>query len=57
MVTDKRAWLERLGIEVAWPMAGKPGQLYLNAAEFKSEALRGGCEQHGITLRYLHQRA
>lgn len=53
MVTDKRAWLERLGIEVDWPMAGKPGELYLdNAAEFKSEALRRGCEEHGITLRY-----
>ena len=34
-------------------MAGKPGELYLdNAAEFKSEALRRGCEEHGITLRY-----
>lgn len=53
MVTDKRAWLERLGVEAAWPMAGKPGELYLdNAAEFKSEALRRGCEEHGITLRY-----
>lgn len=53
MVTDKRPWLERLGIEADWPMAGKPGELYLdNAAEFKSEALRRGCEEHGITLRY-----
>lgn len=52
-VTDKRAWLERLGVEVDWPMAGKPGELYLdNAAEFRSEALRRGCEEHGITLRY-----
>ena len=34
MVTDKQAWLERLGVEVAWPMSGKPGELYLdNAAE------------------------
>ncbi|MFC5328058.1 Mu transposase C-terminal domain-containing protein [Brachybacterium fresconis] len=53
MVTDKRAWVERLGIEVGWPMAGKPGELFLdNAAEFKSEALRRGCQEHGITLRY-----
>lgn len=53
MVTDKRPWLERLGLEVDWPMAGTPGELYLdNAAEFKSEALRRGCEEHGITLRY-----
>lgn len=53
MVTDKRAWVERLDIEVNWPMAGKPGELFLdNAAEFKSEALRRGCQEHGITLGY-----
>jgi putative transposase len=53
MVTDKRAWLERLEVESTWPMSGKPQQLYLdNAAEFKSEALRRGCEQHGIKLDY-----
>lgn len=33
-------------------MSGKPIELYVdNAAEFKSEALRRGCEQHGIRLR------
>jgi hypothetical protein len=55
MVTDKRAWLERLGAEVeaGWPMSGKPAELYVdNAAEFKSEALRRGCDQHGIKLCY-----
>ena len=53
MATDKRAWLERLDVDAAWPMSGKPLELYLdNAAEFKSEALRRGCEQHGIKLRY-----
>jgi putative transposase len=52
-VTDKRAWLERLGVDAAWPMSGKPRELYVdNGAEFKSEALRRGCDQHGITLRY-----
>jgi putative transposase len=50
---DKRPWLERLEAEAAWPMSGKPAELYVdNAAEFKSEALRRGCEQHGIRLRY-----
>ena len=50
---DKRPWLERLGVEADWPMSGKPKMLYLdNAAEFKSEALRRGCEQHGIRLSY-----
>lgn len=53
---DKRPWLERLGVEVDWPMSGKPKSLYLdNAAEFKSEALRRGCEQHGIRLAYRPQ--
>lgn len=53
MVTDKRAWLERLGAEAVWPMSGKPRELYVdNAAEFKSEALRRGCDQHGIGLAY-----
>lgn len=50
---DKRPWLEALGVEAQWPMSGKPKKLYLdNAAEFKSEALRRGCEQHGIELDY-----
>ena len=50
---DKRPWLEGLDVEVDWPMGGKPRLLYLdNAAEFKSEALRRGCEQHGIRLDY-----
>jgi len=41
---DKRPWLERLGIDAAWPMSGKPRSLYLDdASEFKSEALRRGC--------------
>lgn len=50
---DKRPSLERLDVEMNWPMSGKPKLLYLdNAAEFKSEALRRGCEQHGIHLSY-----
>ena len=50
---DKRPWLEGLNVEMDWPMSGKPKLLYLdNAAEFKSEALRRGCEQHGIQLDY-----
>ena len=51
--TDKRAWLERIGADAVWPMSGKPLELYTdNAVEFKSEALRRGCEQHGIRLCY-----
>jgi putative transposase len=52
-VTEKQPWLDRLGLQAVWPMSGKPEILHLdNAAEFKSEALRRGCEQHGITLTY-----
>lgn len=52
-VSDKRPWLEKLGVDVEWPMTGKPLSLYLdNAVEFKSEALRRGCEQHAIILNY-----
>lgn len=53
IATDKQAWLETLGAQVSWPMAGKPAQLYVdNGAEFHSEALRRGCEEHGIALDY-----
>jgi putative transposase len=53
MAIDKRAWMERLGVETVWPMSGKPRELYVdNAAEFKSEALRRGCDQHGIRIEY-----
>jgi len=46
---DKRPWLEALGVEAQWPMGGRPKALYLdNAPELKGEALRRGCEQHGI---------
>jgi hypothetical protein len=32
MAIGKRAWLERLGAAVDWPMSGKPAELYLNNA-------------------------
>jgi putative transposase len=55
-IGDKRPWMERLGVAVEWPMSGKPKSLYLdNAAEFKSEALHRGCEQHDIHLSYRPQ--
>lgn len=53
MATDKQVWLEQVGARTVWPMAGKPAQLYVdNGAEFHSEALRRGCDEHGIDLRY-----
>ena len=53
-VMNKSAWLAGLGLaDMTWPMYGKPHIIYVdNAAEFKSEALRRGCEQHGIELDY-----
>nr|WP_322768358.1 hypothetical protein [Frankia sp. Cr1] len=49
LVADKRPWLERLGVQAVWPMSGKPAEIYVdNAAEFRSEALRRGCDQHGV---------
>ena len=53
MAAGKRAWLERLGVEAPWPMSGKPRKIHVdNAAEFHSEALRRGCNQHGIKVEY-----
>jgi len=54
IVTDKSAWLERLGLDIGlWPMHGKPKKIHLdNAPEFHSEALKRGCEQHGIERDY-----
>jgi putative transposase len=49
----KDAWLDKLGVQVEWPMRGVPKVLHLdNAAEFKSRALRSGCSEYGIELMY-----
>ncbi len=49
-VIDKSAWLETIGLEKdLWPMHGKPEKIHTdNASEFRSDALKRGCEQHGI---------
>ncbi len=52
-VIDKTAYLAHLGIIGDWPIWGKPIMMYVdNGAEFHGEALRRGCAQHGIELRY-----
>lgn len=52
-VLDKTVWLSERGIEGEWPIWGKPQRLSIdNGAEFHSEALRRGCEQHGIALDF-----
>lgn len=53
MTTDKQVWLEHLEVAADWPMAGVPAGLYVdNGAEFHSEALTRGCDEHGIDLQY-----
>lgn len=49
----KDAWLQKLGVEVSWPMHGLPKTLHLdNAAEFRGRALRMGCAEYGIELMF-----
>lgn len=52
-VLPKDDWLASRGVELAWPMHGLPATLHLdNAREFRSRALRLGCEQHGICIEH-----
>lgn len=49
----KEEWLASRNVEQVWPMSGIPERLHLdNAQEFRSEALRRGCEQYGIAIDY-----
>jgi putative transposase len=52
-VLSKASWLAARNITHAWPIQGLFQRLHLdNAQEFRSEALRRGCEQHGIEISY-----
>jgi len=52
-VFDKENWLEKRSIKTQWPIWGKPKAIHVdNAAEFHSEALKRGCEAHGIDIMY-----
>jgi putative transposase len=49
----KEGWLALRNIPEVWPVRGLPARLHLdNAKEFRSEALRRGCEQCGIAIDY-----
>jgi len=49
----KGKWLDDRGLKVDWPVHGIPKLLHLdNAKEFKSRALKRGCEQYGISIEY-----
>lgn len=52
-VFDKEDLLEKHAIKTQWPIWGKPNAIHVdNAAEFHSEALKRGCEAHGIEIIY-----
>ncbi len=52
-VLPKEEWLAERHIDPEWPMRGLPKLLHLdNAQEFRSEALKRGCEQHGIAIEH-----
>jgi putative transposase len=47
----KDSWLAEHNIDAVWPARGIPERLHLdNAKEFRSEALKRGCEQYGIAI-------
>jgi putative transposase len=49
----KDSWLAERSIAADWPVSGIPVRLHLdNAQEFRSEALKRGCEQYGIEIDY-----
>lgn len=49
----KDSWLAERGIDAVWPVSGIPERLHLdNAKEFRSEALKRGCEQYGVAIDY-----
>lgn len=56
-VLPKTAWLQEREIELHYPVSGIPETLHLdNAQEFRSRALKRGCQQHGINLKYRPRR-
>lgn len=47
----KDSWLAEREVDGEWPVRGIPERLHLdNAKEFRSEALKRGCEQYGIAI-------
>ncbi|MCP1638276.1 Mu transposase C-terminal domain-containing protein [Kerstersia gyiorum] len=51
MAADKNAWLQGVGVEADWPIAGKPLLISVdNAKEFHSDAFERGCAQHDIAI-------
>ncbi len=52
-VLTKEGWLAARNIDEVWPVYGLFARLHLdNGKDFRSEALRRGCEQYGIAIAY-----
>ena len=52
-VLPKADWLRQRDVTLAWPMCGVPQMIHLdNAREFRSRALKRGCQQHGIRIEH-----
>ena len=52
-VLPKADWLRQRSITLAWPMCGVPQMIHLdNAREFRSRALKRGCQQYGIRIEH-----
>jgi putative transposase len=52
-VYDKTAWLQSLGIDISWPVAGLPRRLGVdNGTEFVSGDFRAACREFGIELEH-----
>ena len=52
-VLPKEPWLAARNIEEQWPVSGLFTRLHVdNGKDFRSEALRRGCEQYGIEIDY-----
>jgi putative transposase len=50
---SKVGWLSERRIDAQWPMEGLIEHIHLdNAKEFRSEALRRGCQQYGTGIEY-----
>ncbi len=49
----KQPWLQARDLDLEWPMCGLPSVLRAdNGKDFRSDALRRGCREHGIDLDF-----
>ena len=52
-VLPKERLLATLGVDLTWPCYGLPQRVHLdNAHEFRSKALKHGCQEYGIEICY-----